>query len=101
MARLALLGSKRIAVRLAAQLSRTVLPAHRFCGIISLDDSLDTRSARAAPEAVATSEGVAFYLAARGGEIGDALERLRPDIAIVAGWYHMIDPRRYIGVRLQ
>lgn len=95
MARVALLGSKRIG-RVVAERIAGALPApHEFVGIVTVDDSADARSELGGLAALAEARGVEFHVAAGSASTEEILRGLRPQLVLVAGWYQLIRLERF------
>lgn len=91
MGRAIVIGSKRLGVRVLAQLNAVLSAPHALVGVITTDDRADPRTAFDELRAAAASYGVPFEVADDRGAFDAALQRLRADMAVVAGWYRLID----------
>lgn len=97
MARVAFLGSKRVGLSLLETMTETVLPPHQIVGVLTLDDAEDDRSEVEGFRELADSRGLNF--ACKGPAVSlDILRDWGADVAIVSGWYELIDINAYESI---
>jgi methionyl-tRNA formyltransferase len=87
---LVFLGSKAAGLRACRALAE-LLPDGALDAIVCPDDRADPRSVYEEFDALAKERGVPIYLVPNRRETMELLERLRPDTAIVHGWYQILD----------
>jgi methionyl-tRNA formyltransferase len=103
MDRVVFVGSKRIGLRSLSAM-QAVRPGG-VAGIITPDDTSDTRHAFEDIKAFGARHGVPVVVPPVPRDVHDAVRQFEPDLVIVCGWYWMIEPRtlalaqgRFIGV---
>lgn len=98
MSRVVFLGSKASGLAALERLATAVKPPHTLVGALFVDDAGDARSITQQLEAFARASGLPSAVA-RGAEGERALDAWRPDVALVVGWYRIIDLTRHPGIQ--
>lgn len=91
------IGSKNIGLR-ALRTLHDVLP-DGVAGAVTIDDSLDSRTAYQQLTAECSASGIPLVTLARGESLAETLDRFTPDLCLVAGWYRLVAPELLARVR--
>ncbi|MFH2056209.1 MAG: methionyl-tRNA formyltransferase [bacterium] len=88
--RVTFIGSKEIGLR-ALQTMFEIAP-RSVCQIITFDDSSDKRSRFREFEQFAAAHEIPFDVPRRPSQLDELLQRSRPDLCVVVGWYWILKP---------
>lgn len=98
-----IIGSKQIGLsllKLACSIS-----ADKIAGILTIDDSSDTRSELAQIRDFSTKNNIPFYIAGNRSESEKIITQIQPNICFVAGWYYILSekilnsvPNGFVGI---
>ena len=101
--RVLFVGSKPLGLRILEEIH--ALAPDRIAGALTFDDSQDARSAFGALSAYCTSRDLPLHVASSRSDAEGLIQRIRPDLCIVAGWYWLIGdqtlesvPAGFIGI---
>ena len=101
--RVAFVGSKGLGLKVLSVLR--ALSPDALCGIVTIDDSTDTRTAFTDFQRFAAEHAVSLHCAKSRKHSEEIIKELSPDLCIVVGWYWMISedllqrvPRGFIGI---
>lgn len=101
--RVLFVGSKRLGLTCLSTLYR--LAPQRLIGVVTMDDTSDTRSVLPEFEAFCAQAGLACHVARHREESEGFIRTLQPDLCIVVGWYWFITettldlvPHGFIGL---
>jgi methionyl-tRNA formyltransferase len=97
------MGSKKLGLRCLAAMHE--LDPGSLMGIVTFDDREDTRSAYAEFQAFASETGIKFFAAKNRKEAEEVVQKLRPELCMVVGWYWLISndtlavvPNGFLGI---
>ncbi len=97
------IGSKALGLKVAQEMYATA--SNSFLGVVTIDDSNDTRSVLQEFRSFAHETKCSLHLAENGKHAGQLIAELKPDLCIVAGWYWLLNeatlsaaPRGFIGI---
>jgi methionyl-tRNA formyltransferase len=101
--RILFLGSKSLGLRILPMIA-AVAPGS-MCAALTIDDRGEARSRFDQLEGAAAASGVPFHVAHHRGEADALIQRERPDLCVVAGWYWLVPaetlqlvPRGFVGI---
>ena len=95
--RVMFLGSKRVGLRcLEAMLQ---VDASSIVAAVTLDDGADVRSVRKEFWKLSANRSVLLHAVSRRADVKPLIERHRPDLCIVVGWYWLISDALIAAVR--
>ncbi len=96
MKRVAFVGSKSLGRQVVEELFK--ISPDRLCGVITTDDSKDTRSALASFAEFSRNSSKPLYVLQKPSELRQVIEDLAPDLCLVVGWYWVIKPDLLVKV---
>lgn len=88
MKRAAFVGSKALGLAVAKEMAR--LAPEQLAGIITIDDTNDTRSALDAFEQFAQESQIPLHVLSKSGELKSVIQELEPNLCVVVGWYWLL-----------
>lgn len=101
--RVLFIGSKQMGLRVLQEMYS--LAPETIIGILTIDDSSDTRSTFIGFQQFAQQTGLILYVAANRRQSEEIVADLRPDLCFVVGWYWLIDsatlaavPSGFVGI---
>ena len=86
--RVLLIGSKDIGFNLLQQMYKAA--PQNFVGCVTFDDSSDTRSRYGDIKKYCLKEGILVDVLEKSCNLKKSIEKYKPDICFVAGWYYLI-----------
>ena len=86
--RVAFVGSKALGLSVVHAVHQ-VDPAS-LCGIVTIDDTQDTRCALEGFRGFSSKTGKPLVVLSKAGQLGAAVASLEPDLCLVVGWYWLL-----------
>ena len=95
--RVLFMGSKQLGLRIVQEMC--ILAPSVLIGIVTIDDTNDTRSKFTDFQVFAAAHALDLYVARNKTESEQIIDRLKPDLCLVVGWYWLIGDKALASVQ--